>query len=535
MKRNYRLSTIITVFGCIVVLVSLLVTDMLITATTSERIRANQEDKAQIVSRTVAESQVVKESLVNEEKAGAVQTYAEEVQSITDMMFVVVMDMNGIRYTHPNPEQIGKSFAGGDEQRVLQGKEYVSTSEGTLGDSVRAFTPIHDDDGNQLGAVAVGISLENVEHVLSESHRNIVEGSILGIIVGVIGAVFLAKYIKKMLFGLEPYQISKLLEERSTMLQSVHEGIVAVDENQNITLVNKSALRLFKKAGLPDQPIGMNITDFMPNTKLDRVLEKGESERDEEQTLNGIEILANREPLMVNQQIVGAIATFRDKSEVNKLAKQLTGVRTYVEALRAQSHEFMNRLHVILGMVQMEAYDELVEFIRKIIDLKNQDVESVTKSVRDPVLAGFLMGKISYAREKKVMFTISSDTKIDKEFNVEVSQELITIIGNLVDNAVEELSASKEKKLSLRMKEEKSTLRITISDSGPGITEDNFKRIFDKGFSTKGSNRGYGLYLVKQSIEKLNGNYHVYTDGKGTVFEVMLDYDWMRDGMQNDD
>ena len=372
MKRRLKLSTIITLFGCIVVLVSLLVTDLLISSATNERVRAYQEEKAQIVSRTVAESIIVKESLGAKEKSEAIQTYTQEIQTLTEMMFVVVMDMDGIRYTHPNPDMIGERFSGGDEQVVLQGKEYVSVSEGTLGDSLRAFTPIYDSDRSQIGAVAVGISLEIVELALSQSHLKIIEGSLLGIIVGIIGALLLARYIKRMLFGLEPYEISKLLEERNTMLQSVHEGILAVDENQRITLANKSALHMFKKAGLSDQPIGRKITDYMPNTKLDRVLETGESERDEEQTLNGISILTNREPLVVNNKVVGAISTFRDKTEVNQLAKQLTGVRTYVEALRAQSHEFMNRLHVIFGLVQMEAYDELEAFIRKITDNHNQ-------------------------------------------------------------------------------------------------------------------------------------------------------------------
>ncbi|MGJ9386095.1 DcuS/MalK family sensor histidine kinase [Salipaludibacillus sp. CF4.18] len=534
MRQKFKLSHIITVFGCVVILFSLLVTDILITSTTGERIRANQEEKALIVSRTVAESDIVKGSLLANENSEAIQAYTNEVQSITEMMFVVVMDINGIRYTHPNSDRIGKPFSGGDQQDVLQGEEYVSTSEGTLGDSLRAFTPIYDNTGNQIGAVAVGISLEMVEHALLQSRRNIIMGSLLGIIIGVIGALLLAKYIKRILFGLEPYEISKLLEERSTMLQSVHEGIVAVDEYQNITLVNKSALRLFKKAGLHDQPIGMNISDYMPNTKLDRAMEIGESERDEEEILNGIAILTNREPLIVNNKVVGAIATFRDKTEVNQLAKELVGVRTYVEALRAQSHEFMNRLHVILGLVQMEAYDELVAFIRKIIDLKNQDAELVTKSVKDPVLAGFLMGKMSYARERNVTFTISTDTSISQELSVEISKELITIIGNLVDNSIEALSTSIQKELTLRLKEKNGKLQVTISDTGPGITDTNLKKIFKKGFSTKGSNRGFGLYLMKQSIEKLNGYFNISSSEKGTVFEVELDYDLMRDGVQDE-
>ncbi|EDL66123.1 DcuS/MalK family sensor histidine kinase [Bacillus sp. SG-1] len=533
-KRQFKLSTIIIVFVCLVVLSSLLVTDLLISNTTTERIRDNQEEKAQIVSRTVAESQIVKEGLLSEEKAQAIQGYTSEVQTITDMMFIVVMDMEGIRKSHPNPQMIGKSFVGGDEKEVLKGNEHISVSKGTLGDSLRAFTPVYDDNHNQIGAVAVGISLEQVESALSLGHKNIIMGTVLGILAGIIGAVLLARYIKKMLFGLEPYAISKLLEERSTMLQSVHEGIVAVDHEKKITLVNKSALRIFKMAGLSGEPIGMKISDYMPSSKLDRVLLTGKPERDEELILNGVSVLVNREPLIVNNRVIGAISTFRDMTEVNHLAKQLTGIRTYAETLRAQSHEFMNRLHVIFGMVQLEAYDELMEYIRKLVAHNNQEIDMVTKSITDPVLAGFLMGKISYAREENVELTVKSDSTITSMFGSEITHELITIIGNLIDNAIEAVTESEEKRIDLRMKDVDGRLYITVKDSGPGIDEEKKEAIFKKGYSTKGYDRGFGLYLVRKSIEKLNGKLTVDSRPGGTVFDAVIVYDTKRDGIEND-
>ncbi|WP_240468693.1 DcuS/MalK family sensor histidine kinase [Gracilibacillus sp. YIM 98692] len=528
MKVRFKLSAIITIFVCIVVLVSLLITDLLISDTTSERIQNNQEEKAQIVSRTVAESRIVKQGLQNE-VSDNIQSYTSEIQSITEMMFVVVMDMEGIRYSHPNRNRIGEKFAGGDEKRVLQGEEYVSTSKGTLGDSLRAFTPVYDNSGNQIGAVAVGISLGNIQQALTQGHHNIIKGTVYGILVGMIGALLLAKYIKRMLFGLEPYEISKLLKERSTMLQSVHEGILAVDENLHITLVNKSALRIFKKAGLTDNPIGKEISEYMPNSKLARVIETGQSERNEELDLNGVSILTNREPLIVNNQTIGAISTFRDKTEVNQLAKQLTGIRTYVEALRAQSHEFMNRLHVILGMVQMEAYDELEEFIRKIIDHKNHETSMITNSIKDPVIAGFLMGKLSYAREENVELVVTPDSQMKDPLSVEMSQELITIIGNLIDNAIEALSDSEEKRIELTLKGDNEKLSLEVLDTGPGIP--NIEKIFQKGFSTKGSDRGFGLYLTKQSVDKLNGEIDVISYENGTNFKVFVK---MEEGIEND-
>lgn len=508
-----------------VVLVALLVTDILITTSTNERIRAHEEEKARIVSKTVAKSSIVIESLLAEEQAEALQVYTSDVQAITEMLFVVVMDIEGIRYTHPDPTKIGQFFAGGDEQAVFQGKAYVSISEGTLGESLRAFTPVYDDNDNQIGAVAVGVSLESVTLALAQNHRSIIGGTLLGLLVGLIGAVLLAKYIKHTLFNLEPYEISKLLEERNAMLNSVHEGIIAVDQHQKITLVNEAAIRIFKKAGISGHPTGMRITDYIPGTTLERVMKTKEAVHNDEQSLNGVAIVTNSEPLVVDNQVIGSIATFRDKTEVNELAKQLTGVKTYVEALRSQSHEFKNRLHVIFGMVQIEAYDELAVFIRKIVELTSEEELSISKSIKDPVLAGFLMGKMSYAREKNVRFKIAKDTTITEEIHIEVVKALITIIGNLVDNAIEALAYSNEKEIELRIKTINESLQIIVADSGPGIACTNLEQIFDKGYSTKGPNRGFGLYLIKQNIEKLKGDFSIETNENGTVFEVILPYE----------
>ena len=525
LKQKFKLSTIIIFFVCLVVLFSLLFTDLLISHTISESIRTNQEEKAKIVSSTVAKSEIVKSSLENDKENGAIQEYTIDIQQAADVLFVVVMDMNGIRKSHPDPNKIGKHFVGGDEKAVLNGNEHISISTGTLESSLRAFTPIFNDENEQIGAVVVGISLKNVEQALERSHKNILIGSILGILVGIIGAVFLARYIKKILFGLEPSAIAKIHEERNTMLQSVHEGIIAVDKNSIITVVNTSALRTFTNMGLSGNPVGMKLTDYFPLSKLERVLKTGKSEKDEEITVNGVTLLSNRAPLIVNKEIVGAISTFRDKTEVHQLAEQLTGVRMYAEALRAQSHEFMNRLHVILGMVKMGSYEELMAFINEIVDHRVNEVSYVTKNIKDPVLAGFIMGKLSTARENKIEMKIDNETIIPKPNEEHVTHELITIIGNVVDNAMEAMSEMKEKRLMLKLNYSKNQLLIKVRDSGTGLKKQQFSHLFQKGYSTKGENRGYGLYLVSKSVETLGGSIQLNLSvEKGTEFIIQIPY-----------
>jgi two-component system, CitB family, sensor histidine kinase MalK len=523
--HRFKLSTIIIFFVCLVVLIALMITDLLISNTVSENIRKHQDEKARMVARTVATSQIIIDALEDDQKVKVIQEYTKEIQSATDMMFIVVMDMNGIRQSHPNPEQIGKHFVGGDEKEALKGKEYVSSSRGTLGESLRAFTPIYNNTGEQIGVAAVGISLTSVEEALGRSHRSILTVTILGLLVGVIGAILLARYIKRILFGLEPFAIAKIFEERSTMLQSVHEGIIAVDHEQTITLVNQSAKHIFHKAGLSQDPIGMKIHEYLPSTRLDQVFETGEL-LDEEQMINGISILVNRVPLVVNGEVVGAISTFRDKSDVKQLAEQLTGVKTYAEALRAQSHEFMNRLHVILGMVQMKYYNDLSGYIRTLVGHQNQEIGNLAQQIKDPALAGFLMGKLSYAREENVQLMIDVNSVIPEPADPKIVHELITILGNLIDNAIEAMADSSDKILDVTLQYCDEFLTMEVLDSGPGIPEELQKSVLEKGYSTKGENRGYGLYLVKKSIESLGGEWTI--DSKlllGTEIYIRIPYE----------
>jgi CitB family two-component system sensor histidine kinase MalK len=524
-KGSWSLQSIIIIFVCLVVAVSLLITDLLISKRVAVSVEDTQAEKAKNVARMVARSPLVIEAMSGKRSDKEIQPFANEIREVTNVNFVVVMDMKGIRKSHPDINKVGKHFIGGDEGPVLKGKEHVSYSKGTLGTSLRSFTPIKNPEGKQIGAVAVGISLDNVEKAVNKSRMGIYIGTLIGILIGVLGAIVLARYIKKILHGLEPVAIASLFEERSAMLQSVREGIVAVDRESRITLVNRAALRLFQKAGLSEKPIGLHIGEYMPTTRLGKVLKTGKAELDEEQNLNGITILVNRVPVIVGNKTVGAIATFRDKTEIQLLAEQLTGVRIYADTLRAQAHEFMNKLHVILGMAHMGYYEKLVEFINDTVNHRKNEIGFVTKKIQDPVLAGFLIGKLSYARESGVELYVSCDHPLPQPEDSDITHELITIVGNLIDNAVEAVTNCSVKKIDVKFEYGDEILTIEVKDTGTGMSEDQQNKVFQKGFSTKGENRGLGLYLISQAIEKLEGELIISSkSGKGTLFAVYLPY-----------
>lgn len=521
-KRLWNLWKTITLLVCTVVIFSLLVTDILISHNVERTTEDSQAEKAKTIAHIVANDSIVIDGLVGKADTSAIQTYTNRILKNTGVQFIVVMDMDGIRKSHPDPQKIGHHFIGGDEGPVLKGKEHVSLAEGTLGISMRVFVPIFSETGEQLGAVAVGISADNVKERVKESRHIIYIGVGVGVLVGIIGAILLARHIKKSLFGLEPHRIAKILEERNTMLQSVKEGIIAVDKEARVTLINNEAKRLFKKSGLEEDFIGKDVELYMPNSRIKEVLQTGEVQLNEEQNIYGITIVTNRVPLYVKGEIVGAIATFRDKTEIRKLAEELTGIRLYAEALRAQSHEFMNKMHVVLGLTHMKQYEELQKYISGMVSEHQYEIGGVMKRIKSPVFAGFLLGKLSYAREKNIKLIISEDSYMPEIDDESIIHELITIVGNLIDNALEAVTNCEQKQVEVKI-QQGDILTITVQDTGKGIQEKEIEELFTKGYSTKGDNRGYGLYLVKESIQRINGEIHMHSlVGKGTTITIEI-------------
>ncbi|MED1106100.1 sensor histidine kinase [Bacillus paramycoides] len=521
-KRLWNLWKTITLLVCTVVIFSLLVTDILISHNVERTTEDSQAEKAKTIARIVADDSIVIDGLAGKVDTALIQVYTNKILKSTDVQFIVVMDMNGIRKSHPNPQKIGHHFIGGDEGPVLKGNEHVSLAEGTLGISMRVFVPVFSETGEQLGAVAVGISADNVKERVKESRHIIYIGVGVGVLVGIIGAILLARHIKKSLFGLEPHRIAKILEERNTMLLSVKEGIIAVDKEANVTLINNEAKRLFKKSGLEEDFIGKDVELYMPNSRIKEVLQTGKVQLNEEQNIYGITIVTNRVPLYVKGEIVGAIATFRDKTEIRKLAEELTGIRLYAEALRAQSHEFMNKMHVVLGLTHMKQYEELQKYVSSMVSEHQYEIGGVMKRIKSPVFAGFLLGKLSYAREKNIKLIISEDSYLPEIYDERIIHELITIVGNLIDNALDAVTNCEKKQVEVGI-QYGDTLIITVHDTGKGIQEDEIDALFIKGYSTKGDNRGYGLHLVKESIQRINGEIYVHSLlGTGTTITIEI-------------
>ena len=525
-KPFCNLQTKITLLVCSVVSLALLAVSLLITGSIAAVVTDGIGENAADIARMMARSEVVVSGLTGNRDEADIQSFATVIRQATGVEYIVVMDMNGTRKSHPNTANIGRKFVGGDEgPALLDGREYTSTATGTLGVSLRAFAPVFDGDGRQIGAVSVGILLDSVQQMIAQSQQIIYLATGVGLLVGMIGALALARNVKNTMFGLEPFAIAELLEERNAMLQSVREGVLAIDRNARITMVNGEAIRIFNLAGIETELIGKRVDDHIVNSRLREVLETGRVELDQDQDINGVAVLTNRMPIRVNDQIVGAIATFRDKSEFRHLAEQLTGIRNYAEALRAQAHEFMNKLHVILGMVRLQCYDELSGYINGIARQYQAEVGFVDHRIKDPALAGFLLGKLSRARELGIDLVLADQSCLPRPADPELIHELITIVGNLIDNAMEAVAQSPHKRIDLWLDYRDGRLFLAVEDSGAGIAADACEAIFEKGYSTKAAGRGLGLFLARRSANKLGGRLEAVSEpGKGARFQAELPY-----------
>lgn len=529
-KSPLKLSTAVILMLCGVIGSVLFVVYLLYALQISHLTRSSVKDIGLAVARTLADMPIIKKGLVSPEGSRIIAPLAEQVKERNNLLFVVVTDMNGIRYSHPNPRHIGNHFIGDDLEPALQGKESVGINRGNLVTSLRVFTPVYNADSQQIGVVIVGISLSKVDEQINHSRWNMLWGGLFSALVGTIGCALLIYTLKRILFGFEPYEISTLFEQRQAMLQSVKEGIIAIGKQGNITLMNQTARKVLLSP--EDFSTNNNIAPQPVMSILHEVLESGNAIQDREIIISGQQILCNVMPIYTRQRITGAICTFRDKTEINQLTQQVNGMVNYVDALRERSHEFMNKLHVILGLLQLKRYDKLETYVLQTANNYQVEIGALQSKIRQPIVAGFLIGKISRIKEAGHRLILDEECFLPDNPNEHQIMVLITALGNLMENAVDALQGNQDGEIEVFLHYHHGMLSAVVSDNGPGMAPELLSLIFEKGFSTKGKQRGLGLYLVKQQIESCQGNIQVEsTPGYLTQFTLTLPWDSERNSI----
>lgn len=394
-----------------------------------------------------------------------------------------------------------------------------------LMDYTNLWQIIYGKKGEIIGYTYVNYNTDLVGKIGYETFFLIILSSLIGLMIGTIGAIWLAKNIKRTLYGLEPEMIALILEERNAMLNSVHEGIIAIDNTGVITMINEQAMILFQRDN-NEEMLGKKIEEIFPQSNLIDAIKTGKSEYSSDIMLGSTKLFTNTVPIFIKDNIAGAISTFRKKTEIEKLAKELTGVKNYVDALRAQTHEFMNKLHVILGLIELDLNDEVVQYVRTITGTQKGDVEKFSHQLVNPVLTGLIMGQKSRARELDIEFILTQDSSLPTELSQDIVNKIILILGNLVTNAMEYLATlqkdvNEDKLIVVTLYESNREIIIIVENSGSAIPEKIQENLFKRGFSTKGKDRGIGLHIMKQTVQELCGEIYVDSkEGQGTIFTV---------------
>ena len=521
-RRPMKLYTLVTLMVCAIIGSVLLLVFALYSMQITRATRDDVKDTALGIARTFADSPDVRRGLMASPQDNIIQPIAQAVTRRNDLLFTVVTDMRGIRYSHPNEALLGLHFIGDDLTPALEGKENVSVNRGALAEALRVFTPVYDNQHDQIGVVIVGISLKKVEDQITRGRLNAVWTILFSILMSSLAIWGLVRVLKRILFGLEPYEISALFEQRQAMLQSLREGVIAVDTHGRVTMVNHAAREILL---LPSGQQSENASEPLL-ASLREVAKTGVARQDREIGCNGRLLLCNMVPVKSQNRVIGAISTFRDKTEVSQLMQRIDGMVNYVDALRAHTHEFMNKLHVILGLLHMKRYDKLEEYILQTANNYQTDIGAIQRKIKSPVIAGFLFGKINRAQEAGVTLTLAEDCHLPDTANEEQAAVLVTVLGNLIENALDAMHDQPEGEIGLLLHYQSGWLSCEVSDDGPGIDPLHLEDVFTKGYSTKGENRGVGLFLARQQIQNLGGDITVESEpGVFTQFFVHIPWD----------
>lgn len=481
----------------------------------SDTLEQQMGQQALSTARAVAKLPQIREGLV-ERDSRKIQALVEEIRSSVGARFIVVGDTQGIRYAHPIPNRIGKKMVGGDNDRaLLGGEEYVSKAEGSLGFSIRGKVPIYgvrnrtgnpkDAESKIVGVVSVGFMLTQVEQTISEYQTELWWLAGIALLLSLALAVMISNYFKQAIFGFEPEQIARLFQERNATLQSVREGIIAINPSGEITTFNKAALEIFKlKDG--GSIAGHNIQEILPDSRLLKVIDSGEPVLDQEDIVAGQRVIVNRIPLIQKGQVIGAVSSFRLKDELDQLADQLSRMQIYADTLRSQAHEYSNKLHTIAGLIQVGAHDQAIELIGQETQDHQTLLHLLLQAVPDPILSGCILGKYNRAREMGLMLEVDPDSQMQDLPDHLPRELLVTILANLLDNAMDANMRGQGRFIRLSMTDLGNDLIFEVEDEGLGIDEHVRQTLLQKGVSSKqGDQHGYGLYLVHQALERLGG------------------------------
>ncbi|NIY92333.1 ATP-binding protein [Vibrio diazotrophicus] len=458
----------------------------------------------------------------------AIERIINRLTKISDASFIVIGDDDGIRLSHPIKENIGLPMQGGDNAAALdRGESYISVRKGSLGYGVRGKSAIVDFDGEIIGVVSVGYLFNRFDQwlVFYAKPVSFELGAIL--LLTLIGAWLFSSHIKKKMNGMEPSEIALALYLQRSILQSVYEGIIAIDKTGKILVVNKSAIDLLGTDKQVSEIKNRSILEYLNHTQFFFQTPYEENIKDEIVSINGQTLIANRVAIFDKDMLIGWVISFRHKNDINSLTAELTQIKQYTDSLRVMRHEHANKLSTISGLIEIGEYESALSLINNENTKKQQLIDFIRARIKCKQVAGILLGK--YARSQELGLQLQFDPTCqlyNLPDNID-DDELSAIIGNLIDNAFEATLKNPEsdKVITLLITDAGKELVIEIGDNGCGIDPEIAGTIFNRGVTSKNDDKGHGigLYLINRYVTNAGGVILVdNAEPKGTIFSIFI-------------
>ena len=484
-----------------------------------------RDQNLQNVAEAIAKSPLVVEAeYSNMDSYPLLKEYLDSLcDTLKDIDVISVVTKESTRLYHSNEELIGTVYDGTIPDFKEKSRDYYTTTDnGPSGTQRRAYAAIYDEEGNYTGFVIAIMLMKNIKNETIQIILTFILITIIAILIELFISAELSDKIKKSLLGYEPDVFTSMFRMRDNILESLDEGIVAVDKVGKVQFINKSAVEMLTTDGKEEAFIGKYVSNLSNTIPALNPLCASEISRSVSSAYDNI--LIDTIPIKENDSVTGTVGILHDRKEYTKLMEDLTGTRYLVDSMRANNHDFTNKLHVILGLIQMEMYDEATSYIQNITMVQRETISKVMNCINEPAIAALLIGKIARASELNVKFVLREGCYYSSADISLPSEVLVTVIGNLIENAFEsmnDMNYDGQKELLFGMYSKPGALLITADDTGLGISDSNIGRIFENGFSTKGSGRGTGLYQVKNLIEAAGGKINVESqEGIGTSFTV---------------
>ncbi|GAA5189599.1 sensor histidine kinase [Arthrobacter gyeryongensis] len=443
---------------------------------------------------------------------------AREIAGAAQSAYVVVTDRNGIRFSHPDPSLIGKKLE--EPVAVLDGETHVGFDQGSLGRSANAKAPVFGADGSVIGQVSVGIEDTRVLDTQAQNIWLIAGFSALVLALGVGGSLLLSRRIKRVTFNLEPAEIASLLQEREALLHGIREAVLGLDDDGRVTVINGEARRLLQ---IEEPALGKPVAELIPEGRLRDLLTGELSGADQVALTEDALLVVNRMPVSTAGRSIGSVITLRDRTEIESLVRDLHSVQGLMEAMRALEHEYANRLHIVDGLLEMGDVEQAKSYVSQISYMSRSLGEGLRARIAPPELAALLLAKITVAAEQDVQIEVTAESRLERP---QVDQaELLTIVGNLLDNAVDALANTPRPRTVTVQFDDADGVFIAVRDNGPGVPAEKIDQVVVDGYSTKdprpGMRRGIGLALVRRIVHRAQGTLDVFP-GPGGNFEVWL-------------